>query len=45
MRYADAKDPTPSALLEGFLKFIGMEFDEKIFGMDFKGQSSPLYDR
>jgi hypothetical protein len=36
MLHSNLKDPTASDLLEGFLKFYGAEFDERVQGVDIR---------
>jgi DNA polymerase sigma len=44
MRHAGLSDPSPSELLEGFLKFYGHEFDERKDGIDIRSPQ-PFYTR
>jgi|JI61114C2RNA_FD_contig_21_15662847_length_506_multi_3_in_0_out_0_1 hypothetical protein len=45
IRHAQLLEPLPSSLLEGFLKFFGEEFDERLSGIDLKAEMSPFYKR
>ena len=45
IRHGQLLEPLPSSLLEGFLKFFGEEFDERLSGIDLKAEMSPFYKR